>query len=155
MPAQQALDLALSAAPYVPKRLYTSDQPRCAELAAGLARVWRLPLEVDSNLREISFGLWEGSTYAELEAEDHARWRAWCDNWQELAPPEGESLPTFERRIRAWLKTQKPCDGTLVVTHAGVMRAMDVIAGESWSTVMSREYPYLGWRAYRLEHEEG
>ena len=148
MPPEQALRRVLEDAPFVPRRLYASDQARCAELAAELACAWGLELELSRALREMHFGVWEGRLYDDIAREDALRWSAWCEGWKHLAPPEGESLPSFETRISAWVSQKRPCSETLIVTHAGVIRALDVLAGRTWDEVMSREYPYLTWRKH-------
>ncbi len=73
-------------------------------------------------LREVSFGRFEGMTYAEIEAHApaaHAAIRR--DKWNFL-PPDGESYVMLADRVRAWIEAT---DGDLMmVSHGGVFRAL-------------------------------
>jgi broad specificity phosphatase PhoE len=93
--------------------------------AIGLApHAYRL----DAVLKEISFGAWEGSTWAEIEARYPKDVRARSKNKWDFAPRGGESYAMLAERLRPWL------DGlagdAFVVSHGGVARAlMALIAG--------------------------
>lgn len=103
----------------------------------------------DSRLRELDFGEWEGKTYAELK--DHPAYRSWIDDPSSVTPPDGESLMSFQIRIRHFLAdlytelealansletvaavgdTEQPEAAdpgqrdVLIVTHGGVIRQM-------------------------------
>ena len=78
--------------------------------------------EIEGRLAEISFGEWEGLTYAEILARDKAlldeRER---DKW-EFLPPRGESCAQLMRRVEAWYVRQNA--NTVVAAHAGTARAL-------------------------------
>jgi len=88
--------------------------------------VLKLPLSgysVDSRLREIGYGQWEGSTLAETEAEDpdlYARRQA--EKWT-VAPPGGE----VQARIADWYRGLEA--DTVAVAHGGTARALMVELG--------------------------
>ena len=150
IPIGDAVTQVLTSAPIVPRRLYSSDLPRCADLARGLAEAWQVELCLTPELRELSFGLWEGRHYDAIDREDHARWRAWCDDWRHVAPPGGETLTAFSARIMAWLQRHQPDSDTLLVTHAGVIRAIEVMGGKTWDEAMASSPPFLGWNEHSL-----
>ncbi len=106
--------------------LACSPLARCRAFAEGLARERRLGLDVLPALAEMRFGEWEGLTNAEVEARDAARLAAFQADPSRAGPPGGEHYPDFERRVRegfaAW--TSARCGHALVVTHAGVIRAL-------------------------------
>lgn len=76
---------------------------------------------VDARLKELTFGAWEGLTWAEVAARDPvgAKTRE-KDKW-EFVPPGGESYAMLLDRVRPWLAE---LDGdTFLVAHGGVARA--------------------------------
>jgi len=86
--------------------------------------------KLDARLKELSFGAWEGMTWAEIEARDHKGVKARnCDKWI-IAPPGGESYAMLAERLRPWVDGLK--GDAFVVSHGGVARAlMALIAGAS------------------------
>jgi broad specificity phosphatase PhoE len=82
---------------------------------------------VDSRLREIGFGEWEGLTFREVRSRSPqalaARER---DKWS-FMPPGGESYAQVAVRMREWYDT---LDGnTVVVAHGGTARALIGVLG--------------------------
>ena len=150
MSIAEATEVVRSEAPIRPVHMYSSDLPRCADLAKELGRVWNCSVEYAPEIREMNFGEWEGRTYDELYSEDAERWQYWCDNWQTQAPPSGESLEQFTQRVKDWLCQQCFSKPTLLVTHAGVLRVLQVLSGVSWEQAMNTPHPYLAWRMQAL-----
>ncbi|HWL31831.1 MAG TPA: histidine phosphatase family protein [Xanthobacteraceae bacterium] len=76
----------------------------------------------DIRLMEMSFGRWEGFTFAELQAREAAalaeRER---DKWG-FVLPGGESYAQLQVRVRAWYDSVT-CD-TVVAAHGGVCRVL-------------------------------
>ena len=150
MPVVEAAGLVLAEAPVRPTYLYSSDLPRCAELAEEIGKLWNCPVSFTPEIREMNFGDWEGRLYDELSLEDGERWQYWCDNWQTQAPPNGESLEQFTQRVKGWLTQQRFEETTLLVTHAGVLRVLQVLSGGSWEQAMNTSHPYLKWKEHIL-----
>ncbi len=83
---------------------------------------------LDAVLKEISFGAWEGLTWAEIEARDPRGVRARRKDKWSFAPPGGESYAMLAERMRPWLGGL--AGDAFVVSHGGVARAlMALIAG--------------------------
>jgi probable phosphoglycerate mutase len=58
---------------------------------------------LEATLMELSFGAWEGLTWAEIRARDPAAVAARrADKWG-FAPPGGESYAMLAERVRGWL----------------------------------------------------
>ena len=151
MPDHDAMLQALNTAPFVPVKIVSSDLPRCSKLAMDLAEFWGCDLTLSSQLREMSFGEWDGLSYQEIDEKDSVRWRAWCDDWLSQAPPNGESIEQFSLRITNFLSLNQPCDHTVLITHAGVIRALEVMAGKSWDLAMATQYPFLNWNQHEVK----
>lgn len=90
----------------------------------------KLPLSgyaIDDRLREIGYGQWEGSTLAEMEAEDPDLFaRRQADKWT-VAPPGGETYVEVQARVADWYR-QLEAD-TIAVAHGGTARALMVALG--------------------------
>jgi broad specificity phosphatase PhoE len=102
-------------------RVWSSDLARARETAAIVATELGLPPpEVDQDLRERRFGVFEGLTRDECVANHPDAWRDWVA--QSSHPPGGEPrVDAVARMQRAMLRVV--ADGTsLVVSHGGVMR---------------------------------
>ena len=149
-PVAASVEVVAAKAPFVPERLFSSDLPRCAQLAKGLAAHWKIELEITSALREMHFGEWEGHRYDEIDATDGLRWRAWCEDWRHATPPGGESVDELVNRVSTWLASRTPTSSDLLVTHAGVIRVLRVLSGELWDDVMVAQCPFLGWSEHTL-----
>jgi broad specificity phosphatase PhoE len=105
--------------------------------------------QLDPVLKELSFGVWEGMTWREVEGryprdlEERKR-----DRWS-FAPQGGESYAMLAKRVGSWL------DGltgdVLVVSHGGVARAlMSLIAGVA--PAKAAEAPITQGRALCFEN---
>jgi len=104
--------------------IVSSDLVRAAATAAAIAEVVGLPVATDTGLRERSFGVFQGWTYAEIDArwpEEAARWRRHDPTF---APEGGESLVEFDARaVAALTRIAAAARGRtiLVVSHGGVL----------------------------------
>jgi probable phosphoglycerate mutase len=77
---------------------------------------------VDPRLAEISFGEWEGLSYADVLARDQdIVGRRESNKWSFL-PPGGESYAQLTVRLRAWYETVDT--DTVVAAHGGTARAL-------------------------------
>lgn len=108
-----------------------SDLDRCRETAALLldnmpeaCQQGRPPLHVESGLREICLGLWQGMTRAEIESTWPGAYAARGQDMAHYCPPEGESFMQAQRRALAALARWRrayPGATLLVVSHAGII----------------------------------
>jgi broad specificity phosphatase PhoE len=82
---------------------------------------------LEPRLAELSFGRWEGLTYAEVRALDYSALAVReLDKWN-FTPPEGESYAALLVRVRAWHAGVKA--NIIVAAHGGVARALMVLFG--------------------------
>lgn len=105
--------------------IVTSPMLRCVEFARELASRHETPLHVDEQLREISFGEWEGHTAEELMASDGERLSQFWANPVAHTSPGGEPVRDFSSRvIGSWRHWQQELAGqkVLIVCHGGVIR---------------------------------
>jgi broad specificity phosphatase PhoE len=95
------------------------------ELARGAMGLPAADYRLDPRLKELSFGAWEGLTWAEVSQKDPDGAKARdADKWN-FAPPGGESYAMLVERVRPWLEER---DGeTFLVAHGGVARAFFIL----------------------------
>jgi broad specificity phosphatase PhoE len=116
--------------------IYTSNLKRAAETAEIIADGCGLRVAPRENLAEISFGEFEGMTYAEIVK----RYPEWRPDSFDFTAYGGESLEQLGQRIRAFekeLRGDNPADADiLIIAHSGplcvllcVLLGMDI---ENW-----------------------
>jgi alpha-ribazole phosphatase len=105
--------------------IVSSPLRRCAEFARELAGKLQLTLEIEPELREITFGEWEGLTVTEIQrSSPEALERFWHDPVNNPSPG-GEPLPDCAVRVTtAWQTVLARHTGrhVLIVGHGGTIR---------------------------------
>lgn len=118
--------------PCVPRHIICSDLGRCRESARLVQEVFRarghaMDIFPDAGLREISLGLWEGLTVAEVEARWPGSHAARGADMAGFVPPQGESFAAVQARavacVERW-QARYPGECLLLVSHAGVLRTL-------------------------------
>jgi probable phosphoglycerate mutase len=106
--------------------LVVSPMRRTRETAAAVAAELGLEPVVDEGWREVSFGDWDGHTFAEIQQKWPDAMNAWLDSTA-VAPPGGESFDTCARRARSArdsLLARYPGQTVVVVTHVTPIKLM-------------------------------
>lgn len=122
--------------------IFASDLARALDTARAIADRVGLPIGTDTGLRERHFGVFQGSTYAEIDARwpaDSARWRR---HEPDFGPEGGETFRAFSARaVAAVTRIAEAKRGRtiLVVTHGGVLDCLyraasriDLAAPRTW-----------------------
>ena len=82
---------------------------------------------LDDRLREIGYGVWEGSTLKEMQAADPALYaKRQTAKWT-MAPEGGETYASVQLRMRDWYDSLLV--DTVAVAHGGTARALMVALG--------------------------
>lgn len=105
----------------------SSPLVRCLDFAESYAMERKLPLDVLDSMREMHFGAWEGLTPQEAARLDPTHHELFRGTAGKVGAPEGESITDLVRRVgRGWEDWLADARGghRLLVTHAGVMRAL-------------------------------
>lgn len=120
----QALELAERAVPYAFAALWCSPLLRARETAEAVsARIGLQPVE-DARLMETDAGDWTDRFFADVRAEDEARFDAFASADPDFAFPGGESFAEQEVRVEAALaEIAQGAMPALVVCHGMVIRA--------------------------------
>jgi alpha-ribazole phosphatase/probable phosphoglycerate mutase len=105
----------------------SSPLRRCSDFARDLAERSGIPLELDTRLREVGFGSWEGRTADQIRAEDPESIARFYHDPIHNRPQGAEPLEHFSGRVAAAFRdlANRPAGRhTLLVTHAGVIRSV-------------------------------
>lgn len=127
-------------------RVVTSDLCRASLQAAHFVRHLDVPLTRDPRWREMDFGAWDG--LAPHAVDQAALSRFWAD-------PDANPPPGGERWSRLCDRVGMALEGigadTLVVTHAGAMRAaLSVLTGLDHRGVWALDLPYRALLTLRV-----
>lgn len=84
------------------------------------------PLEICEEIRERSFGSWEGKGWKEIETSFPEEMAEWRRDPLRFTPPGGESFEVVLARVVSfWERLRREPEGRyLVVTHGGVIRSL-------------------------------
>lgn len=129
---EQARDLA-------PEVLVASDLSRARLAGEAISVASQVPLSIDPRWRELDFGAWDGLAPAAVDGAALARF--W-DDPDVHAPPGGECWAALMHRVAAAIGdlAARP---TLVVTHAGAMRAaLAMLCGFGLRQTWALDLPY-------------
>lgn len=107
--------------------IYSSPLVRAKTTAEILAEELSIPVKVRQDLKERSFGKWEGLSINEilsLYPEEFERWRL---NPLKFSPPQGESTEDVSKRankaLQEIINTNKNCQ-IFIVAHGGINRVI-------------------------------
>lgn len=104
--------------------VYTSDLQRARVTAQAVADSTGASLVLEPGLRERSFGLLQGRTFAEIETQLPEEARRWRQRDPHFEPEGGESLIVFRERITRitdQLVQRHPGELVVLVAHGGVL----------------------------------
>lgn len=126
--------------------IVTSDLIRASACARAIAAARGVPVVSDPRWRELDFGDWDGHPASAIDQEAIGRF------WQDpdgCPPPDGERWSALVARVGAAVAALT--GPTLVVTHAGAMRAaLAVTCGLNAAQVWAFDLPYACVLSLRL-----
>lgn len=125
---QQSLRTGQRLATWNPDAIWTSPLCRAkktAELIAEAGEMGKEP-EAHEELREMSFGCWEGLTMAEIKGRYPGAFERWREGPFDNIPEGGESALSIEERSgrMAQKLLDSPLTRILVVAHGGTLRSL-------------------------------
>lgn len=127
---QQARALAEALRPHRLHVAVSSDLSRARETAQIVAMALGVPLgHADPDLRERGFGVFEGLTRAECEAQHAEAWRAWTEHRRTPGGAESHQalaarMVAAATRVALQVASYEDDAAALVVTHGGALRAL-------------------------------
>lgn len=122
--------------------VYASDLQRALATGAAIAGATGAPLHPEPGLRERCFGIFEGRTFGQIDAELPAQALRWRKRDPHFAPEGGESLTALRQRIAEILTplaARHPGGHIVLVAHGGVLDVLyrlatgqDIQAPRTW-----------------------
>jgi probable phosphoglycerate mutase len=97
------------------------------ELVRGAMNLPLPDYALDTRLREIGYGRWEGSTLPEMQIADPALFAQRQTSKWTVSPPGGESYVQVQARMQEWFDSVR--QDTVAVAHGGTARALMVALG--------------------------
>ena len=104
------------------ERIVASPLRRAVQTAQAIADNTGIEIEIDTRLKEISCGAWDGLSWDAIEQEDPVTAQRKLEDWNNIAPAGGEEFFTFYRRVTGvWRDIVNHVAGvSVVVAHRGV-----------------------------------
>jgi len=110
--------------------VYCSDLKRARHTAEIIFGDRGKDIVVSPNLREISFGIWEGMTFEEIKLREGVKFTSWMENPDEKTIiPQGESLAILNERVMTEVnrilqehKNEEKDKTIAIVCHGGAIR---------------------------------
>ena len=139
-------------------RLISSPLQRCALFADEVAQRCNKPLSVMDGFREVDFGDWEGRLIDEVWREQGSNVRRFFSDPVNAAPPNGEPMRVFERRVlAAWNQLLQTLRGehVLLVAHGGTIRILLAhVLAMPLNRIANLEVPYASASRIRIHHSD-
>ena len=142
--------------------IYSSPLKRTLYTAEAIKGRRDLKIIVREDLREMSFGRWEGLKFSEINEKFHKDYHKWLDDPYNNRPTGGENFEEITKRTTAEIDkiVLENIDGSSVaiVAHGGVILSLLVhwlqIPLERWKSIIQRQgainiavidkgYPYI------------
>lgn len=126
----QAAMLGLRMSCVEPAKVFSSPLVRAYETARIVMgeNERDVPIEKMDDLREISFGAWEGKTVSEVLEEDGETLEAWRSSPFGVTPKGGEPIEEVAKRSRRMAdflrKTCVPGEAAFVFGHGAILRSL-------------------------------
>lgn len=152
-----------------PTKIISSDLQRARVTAQALSDLTKLPVGIDTDLRETNGGKWEGKTGKENRAEDWANFVRWIDGDDNPAGETGERRTAVAIRAVGAIERALAGGGDqqvlIVATHGGTARCVlghllelpqshwGVIGGLSNAAWSILQMSPKGW--HLVEHNSG
>lgn len=126
--------------------IVSSPLRRCAAFAEALAQELGVFCRLETNLREMSFGTWEGYSTPKLMQRDAEGLRLFWSDPSLHTPPGGEPLAELHTRVMAvWqrLSTASDWGRILIVTHGGPIRVLRAVQSRTaLSALLTIDVPH-------------
>ncbi len=109
------------------KAVYSSGLSRALKSAEIIAKPFGLKPVIVDDLKERSFGVWEGMSFDEIKEKWPDAFNVWADNPVQFSPMEGEN--TLDVKVRAMkafkeIVSNHKDEEIAIVSHGGITRVI-------------------------------
>lgn len=109
------------------QQIISSPLQRCHAFAAALGEKHQINVSIEPRFKEVGFGAWEGLSHDEIKIDRAGEYQCFMNDPVHYRPQGAEALDDFILRVStAYHEVITRYQGRhcLIVTHAGVMRAI-------------------------------
>lgn len=128
-------------------KIISSPKGRALQLATAIGEELDLSPEMNENLSEMDFGIFEGLTMDEAIETYPKEYKNFQEHFDTTRIPEGESYDDFIDRMDAfldhiaYLNNEVKLNELVIVSHGGVIRELlerllDIDPGQSWKFIV-------------------
>lgn len=107
------------------QHIVSSPLSRCLDFAQLYSQESGLPISIENDFREMSFGDWEAKTTEEIWQTQQDDLKAFWDDPVKNTPPAAEEFTVFKNRINSAFQKiikEHKTKQILVIAHGGVIR---------------------------------
>ena len=115
---RQVQQLALRIAAMRPDAIVSSPLQRALTTAQAVADATSLPIRTLADLREMSYGAWEGQSFPDVRRNENETYQRWIAD-PEHPSPDGESHNDVRRRMENAFREITALPGRVVVVSHG------------------------------------
>lgn len=108
-------------------RILSSDLGRARKTTELINQALKIPVTLDSRLREMDWGKWTGKTITQIKMDFADIWAEQMLSEWNFCPPGGESFQSVWKRGLESLAAASDCwpgENILVVTHEGMIKSL-------------------------------
>lgn len=106
------------------EKVLCSELGRAQHTTQLILQQRQIPVVTEPRLNEMNFGDWEMRHHRDLQRLDAENYAAWCNDWQNVIPKNGEGFQIFSQRVSEFaraLSSQTEAENILIVSHQGVL----------------------------------
>lgn len=120
----QAVAVGSMLGPVAFEKVFCSELGRAQHTTQLILQQRQIPVVTEARLNEMNFGDWEMRHHRDLQRLDAENYAAWCNDWQNVIPKNGEGFQLFSQRVSEFaraLSSQTEAENILIVSHQGVL----------------------------------
>ena len=141
----------------LPQNLFVQVSPlqRCEQLAQCLRGLRPdLAFKIDLRLQEMDFGVWEGVAWGEIPSASMEAWTADFGNHRFGGAESANDV--LQRVAQVWDAFRAAGQPAVWITHAGVIRAVNLIAQNQRAVMNAEDWPreapaFGAWQTLALD----
>jgi alpha-ribazole phosphatase len=135
--------------------IFSSDLLRASETARIISDYFQIPVQLDSRLREINQGVWEGQHLDDIKLKYNEIWQQRETNPHNVRPPGGETLSEVSTRVITAIEeiASKYPDGAVLIISHGLAIALilckikDIPMEQAYDLIPSNTEPiWIDWK---------
>jgi len=106
-------------------KIFCSPLTRTKKIGETLSDLLKVDLEIEDDLIEMNFGIFDGKTHVEAQNDYKEEWNNWINDYINYKIPDGESFNEVFIRVKNFIDKYKDNEGCVIlVTHGGIAQTL-------------------------------